>query len=112
MKKIEAIIKPFKLEAVKDALADIGVAGLTVTEVKWYGPQCAPTAGAGAGEFQADFESKTKIEIILTNEKFVGALHAIVAAARTGRIGDGRICVLPVEQTIRIRTGETAEAAI
>lgn len=108
MKKIEAIVKPFRLEELKYALADIGVAGLTVTEVKGYGRQRGLTAGAGL----ADFVPMTKIEIILADEKLAGALDVIVTAARTGKAGAGKIFVLPVERVARIRTDETGAAAI
>jgi len=111
MKKIEAIIKPFKLEDVKDALADIGVEGLTVTEVKGYGRQRGQTAGQGAGKLRAAFVPKTKIEVVLTDAQFASALRTIVAAVQTGKIGDGKIFVLSVERAIRIRTGEAGEAA-
>ena len=110
MKKIEAVIKPFKLEEVKAALADVGVEGLTVTEVQGEGRQHGPAGGTGAGP--ADWLPKIKIEIIVTDEKFAGALPVIIAAARTSKIGDGNIFVLPVEQAVRIRTNETGSAAL
>ena len=112
MKKIEAIIKPFKLETVKDALAEIGVDGMTVMEVKGYGRQYGQTVRREAGEFRSDFVPKTKIEIVVTDEKYAGALRVIVEAARTGKIGDGKIFVIPVEEVARIRTNERAAIAV
>ena len=112
MKKIEAIIKPFKLEDVKDALAEIGVAGMTVTEVKGYGQPRGPTGERKRGEFCADFVPKTKIEIVVTEEKLEEALNAIMAAARTGRFSDGKIFVSPVVGVVRIRTSERMAVAV
>ncbi len=112
MKKIEAIIKPFKLEEVKDALAEIGVAGMTVTEVKGYGQPRGPTGERKRGEFCVDFVPKTKLEIVVTEEKLEEALHAIMAAARTGRFSDGKIFVSPVVGVVRIRTSERMAVAV
>jgi nitrogen regulatory protein P-II 1 len=112
MKKIEAIIKPFKLDEVREALSDIGVTGLTVTEVKGFGRQKGHTELYRGAEYVVDFLPKVKIEIVVSSETVEPAIDAIVKAARTGKIGDGKIFVMPVEQVIRIRTGETNEAAI
>ena len=111
MKKLEAIIQPFKLEDVKAALADIGVAGMTVTDVKGYGQHPVALADRRADEFFADFVPQTKIEIVLSEEKFVAALRAIVTAARTGKFGDGKVFVIPVEEVVRIRTHERTALA-
>lgn len=112
MKKIEAIIKPFKLEDVKDALADAGVQGMTVTEVKGFGRQKGHTEIYRGSEYTVDFVPKLKIEIVLPDNAVQSAIEAIVAAARTGKIGDGKIFVLPVEQALRIRTGECGDHAV
>ena len=112
MKKIEAIIKPFKLEEVKDALADIGVAGMTATEVKGYGRQRVVTGGRRVGEFRADFSAKTKIEIVVDDAKFAEVLCAIMMAARTGNLSDGKIFVFPVDEVVRIRTNERTAVAV
>lgn len=112
MKKIEAIIKPFKLEDVKDALADAGVQGMTVTEVKGFGRQKGHTEIYRGSEYTVDFVPKLKIEIVLPDNAVESAIEAIVAAARTGKIGDGKIFVLPVEQALRIRTGECGDHAV
>ncbi len=112
MKKIEAIIKPFKLDEVREALSDIGVAGLTVTEVKGFGRQKGHTELYRGAEYVVDFLPKVKIEVVVTDSLAEKAIETIVNAARTGKIGDGKIFVLPVEQVIRIRTGESGEAAI
>ncbi len=112
MKKIEAIIKPFKLDDVKDALHDVGIAGITVTETKGFGRQKGHTELYRGAEYVVDFVPKVKIEIVVDDAQVAGALEAIQEAARTGRIGDGKIFVSPVEQAIRIRTGETGTAAI
>ncbi len=112
MKKIEAIIKPFKLDDVKDALGDIGVDGMTVTEIKGYGHQKGHKELYRGAEYSVDFLPKVKIEVVVTEERLDVALEAIVAAARTGKIGDGKIFVMPVEKTVRIRTGERDEDAI
>ncbi len=112
MKKIEAIIKPFKLEEVKDALHELGVAGMTVTEVKGFGRQKGHTEIYRGSEYVVDFLPKIKIELVLGDEKVEQATALIVKAARTGKIGDGKVFVLPVEEAVRIRTGERAEAAV
>lgn len=112
MKKIEAIIKPFKLDDVKDALADIGVDGMTVTEVKGYGHQKGHKELYRGAEYSVDFLPKIKLEVVVTSERLEAALDAIIHAARTGKIGDGKIFVMPVEQTVRIRTGEEGKDAV
>ena len=112
MKKIEAIIKPFKVEEVKEALARIGIEGMTATEVKGYGRQKGQTEVYRGTEYAADFLPKVKIEVVLSDDHVGEALTALVHAARTGKIGDGKIFVLPVEEVIRIRTAERAEAAV
>jgi nitrogen regulatory protein P-II 1 len=112
MKKIEAIIKPFKLDEVREALSEIGVTGLTVTEVKGFGRQKGHTELYRGAEYVVDFLPKVKIELVLPAGQVEAAIDAIVRVARTGKIGDGKIFVTPVEQVVRIRTGETNEAAI
>ena len=112
MKKIEAIIKPFKLDEVREALSEIGVTGLTVTEVKGFGRQKGHTELYRGAEYVVDFLPKVKIELVLPASQVEAAIDAIVRVARTGKIGDGKIFVTPVEQVVRIRTGETNEAAI
>ncbi|WP_460537079.1 P-II family nitrogen regulator [Chitinimonas naiadis] len=112
MKKIEAIIKPFKLDEVREALAEVGVTGLTVTEVKGFGRQKGHTELYRGAEYVVDFLPKVKIEVVITEEKVDPALDAIVKAARTGKIGDGKIFVTSVEQVVRIRTGETGADAV
>jgi nitrogen regulatory protein P-II 1 len=112
MKKIEAVIKPFKLEEVKEALSDFGIVGMTVTEVKGFGRQKGQTEIYRGNEYSVDFLPKIKIEVVLSEDKVEEALEAILKAARTGKIGDGKIFVLPVEEAVRIRTGETADAAV
>ena len=112
MKKIEAIIKPFKLDEVREALSEIGVTGLTVTEVKGFGRQKGHTELYRGAEYVVDFLPKVKIEVILQEAQIERAIEAIVKAARTGKIGDGKIFVTGVEQVIRIRTGESGEAAV
>ena len=112
MKKIEAIIKPFKLDEVREALSEIGVSGLTVTEVKGFGRQKGHTELYRGAEYVVDFLPKVKIEIVVPDASVDTAIDAIVKAARTGKIGDGKIFVMPVEQIVRIRTGETNESAI
>jgi len=112
MKKIEAIIKPFKLDEVREALSDIGVSGLTVTEVKGFGRQKGHTELYRGAEYVVDFLPKVKLEMILGDAMVERAIEAIVKAARTGKIGDGKIFVTAVEQVIRIRTGESGEAAV
>jgi len=112
MKKIEAIIKPFKLDEVKNALAELGVQGLTVSEVKGFGRQKGHTELYRGAEYTIDFLPKVKIEIVVPAEKCDRVVEAIQAAAKTGRIGDGKIFILPCEEAIRIRTGERGESAI
>jgi nitrogen regulatory protein P-II 1 len=112
MKKIEAIIKPFKLDEVKDGLAKIGVQGLTVSEVKGFGRQKGHTELYRGAEYQVDFLPKLKLEVVVANDTLDRAVEAIQEAANTGRIGDGKIFVLSLEDVIRIRTGERGEAAI
>ena len=112
MKKIEAIIKPFKLDEVREALSDIGVTGLTVTEVKGFGRQKGHTELYRGAEYVVDFLPKVKLEIVIADSLVDRALEAIITAARTGKIGDGKIFVTTVEQVVRIRTGESGEAAI
>ena len=112
MKKIEAIFKPFKLDEVREALSEIGVSGLTVTEVKGFGRQKGHTELYRGAEYVVDFLPKVKVEIVVPDKLLEGAIDAIIKAARTGKIGDGKIFVSNVDQVIRIRTGETDEAAI
>ena len=112
MKKIEAIIKPFKLEEVKDALSEIGIEGMTVSEVKGFGRQKGHTEIYRGSEYKVDFLPKMKIEIVLPSNRVEAAVTAIVNAAKTGKIGDGKVFVADVEEIIRIRTGEKGEAAI
>ena len=112
MKKIEAIVKPFKLDDVREALADVGIAGMTVTEVKGFGRQKGHTELYRGAEYVVDFLPKVKIEIVLTDESVEGAVEAIMNAARTGKIGDGKIFVTELGEAIRIRTGETGSDAI
>ena len=112
MKKIEAVIKPFKLDDVKDALHEVGVVGMTVTEVKGFGRQKGHTELYRGAEYVVDFLPKVKVEVILQDSLVDRAIEAIVKAARTGKIGDGKIFVTEVEQVVRIRTGESGEAAI
>ena len=112
MKKIEAIIKPFKLDEVKEALQDLGVQGLSVIEVKGFGRQKGHTELYRGAEYVVDFLPKVKIEVVLTENMVDGAIEAIISAAKTDKIGDGKIFVSPVEQAIRIRTGETGDDAI
>lgn len=110
--KIEAVIKPFKLEEVKEALTEIGIAGLTVAEVKGFGRQKGHTEIYRGSEYTVDFLPKVKIEVVLEEELLPKATEAIIKAARTGKIGDGKIFVVPVTEAIRIRTGERDEHAI
>jgi len=112
MKKIEAIIKPFKLDEVREALSDIGVTGLTVTEVKGFGRQKGHTELYRGAEYVVDFLPKVKLEIVIADSLLERAMEAIIAAARTGKIGDGKIFVSNMEQVVRIRTGESGETAI
>lgn len=112
MKKIEAIIKPFKLEEVKEALSEVGIAGMTVTEVKGFGRQKGHTEIYRGSEYTVDFLPKIKLELVVTDAQLADAVKAITTAAHTGKIGDGKIFVLPVEDAIRIRTGERKDAAV
>ena len=112
MKKVEAIIKPFKLDEVREALSEVGVTGLTVTEVKGFGRQKGHTELYRGAEYVVDFLPKVKVEVIMADNLVDRAIEAIVKAARTGKIGDGKIFVTGVEQTVRIRTGESGEAAV
>ena len=112
MKKIEAIFKPFKLDEVREALSELGVSGLTVTEVKGFGRQKGHTELYRGAEYVVDFLPKVKVEVVIPDKLLEGAIDAIVKSARTGKIGDGKIFVSKVEQVLRIRTGETDEAAI
>jgi nitrogen regulatory protein P-II 1 len=112
MKKIEAIFKPFKLDEVREALSEIGVSGLTVTEVKGFGRQKGHTELYRGAEYVVDFLPKVKVEVVVADSLLEQAIDAIVKSARTGKIGDGKIFVSDVAQVIRIRTGELNEAAI
>ena len=112
MKKIEAIIKPFKLEEVKESLDAIGIRGITVSEVKGFGRQKGHTELYRGAEYVVDFLPKIKIEVILPDDAVDKAVEAIISAAKTGRIGDGKIFILPLGEAIRIRTGEKGEEAI
>lgn len=112
MKKIEAVIKPFKLEEVKDALHDIGIEGMTVSEVKGFGRQKGHTEIYRGSEYTVDFLPKIKIELVVTEAKLAEATAAIVKAAKTGKIGDGKIFVSSIEEAIRIRTEEKGDAAV
>lgn len=112
MKKIEAIIKPFKLDDVRESLSDIGVTGLTVSEVKGFGRQKGHTELYRGAEYVVDFLPKLKLEIVIADDQLDNCVQTIIKAANTGKIGDGKIFVLPVEQVIRIRTGEQGEDAV
>ena len=112
MKKIEAIIKPFKLEDVKEALAEIGVEGMTVTEVKGFGRQKGHTEIYRGSEYTVDFLPKVKFELVVTDERVDLAMKAIIKSAKTGKIGDGKIFVTHIEEAIRIRTDERGENAV
>jgi nitrogen regulatory protein P-II 1 len=112
MKKVEAIIKPFKLDEVKEALQEAGIQGLSVTEVKGFGRQKGHTELYRGAEYVVDFLPKVKIEVVLPDEQVDAAVEAIINAAKTGKIGDGKIFVYDLEQVIRIRTGETGETAL
>ena len=112
MKKIEAIIKPFKLEDVKDALAGVGVHGLTVSEVKGFGRQKGHTEIYRGSEYTVDFLPKLKLEVVLPDSSVEAAISAIIKGAKTGKIGDGKIFVLPVEESVRIRTEERGDQAV
>lgn len=112
MKMVTAIIKPFKLDDVREALSDIGVQGITVTEVKGFGRQKGHTELYRGAEYVVDFLPKVKVELVLADDLVDRAIDVIAQAARTGKIGDGKIFVFPVEQVVRIRTGETGESAV
>lgn len=112
MKKIEAIIKPFKLDEVKDALSKVGIHGMTISEVKGFGRQKGHTELYRGAEYVVDFLPKVKIEILVEDDKVTAVTDAILTTARTGRIGDGKIFILPVDEAIRIRTGERGADAI
>jgi nitrogen regulatory protein P-II 1 len=112
MKKIEVIIKPFKLEEVRDALSEIGVLGMSVSEVKGFGRQKGHTEIYRGSEYTVDFLPKIRIEMVVNDEQVDGAIKAICEAAKTGKIGDGKVFVLPVEQAVRIRTDERGDEAL
>ena len=112
MKKIEAIVKPFKLEEVKDALGDLGITGMTVTEVKGFGRQKGHTEIYRGSEYTVDFLPKLKLEVVLDDQYLDGAVDAIVKSARTGKIGDGKVFVSTIDDAIRIRTEEKGERAV
>jgi nitrogen regulatory protein PII len=112
LKKIEAIIKPFKLAEVKEALSDLGIEGMTVTEVKGFGRQKGHTEIYRGSEYSVDFVPKIKIEVVLIDSMVETTIGAIINAAKTGKIGDGKVFVYPIEEAIRIRTDETAEKAV
>ncbi len=112
MKKVEAIIKPFKLEEVKDALGDIGIEGMTVSEVKGFGRQKGHTEIYRGSEYTVDFLPKLKIDIVVGDEMVQAAVDAIIKSARTGKIGDGKIFIMPVEEAVRIRTDERGAKAV
>lgn len=112
MKKIEAIIKPFRLEEVKDALGDVGIEGMTVSEVKGFGRQKGHTEIYRGSEYTVDFLPKIKIEVVLMDNQVDMAVAAIIKAAKTGKIGDGKVFIYPVEQAIRIRTEEKGDHAV
>jgi len=112
VKQVTAIIKPFKLDEVREALAEVGVSGLTVTEVKGFGRQKGHTELYRGAEYVVDFLPKIRVEVVLADDMVESAIEAVIKAARTGKIGDGKIFVTPVEQAIRIRTGENGEQAL
>lgn len=112
MKKIEAIIKPFKLDDIREALADQGITGMTVTEVKGFGRQKGHTELYRGAEYMVDFLPKVKIELVVSDDILEMCIETIMKTAQTGKIGDGKIFVLPVEQVVRIRTGEKNDAAL
>ena len=112
MKKIEAIIKPFKMEDVKEALAEVGFEGMTVSEVKGFGRQKGHTEIYRGSEYTVDFLPKVKIEIVVSDAMVSKAVQAIITAAKTGKIGDGKIFILPIENAVRIRTEETGDSAV
>ena len=112
MKKIEAIIKPFKLEEVKDALGEVGIEGMTVSEVKGFGRQKGHTEIYRGSEYTMDFLPKVKVEIVVSDDRADNAITAVVHSAKTGKIGDGKIFVTAIEQAVRIRTDETGNEAL
>ncbi|MDK4689633.1 P-II family nitrogen regulator [Kingella negevensis] len=112
MKKIEALIKPFKLDDVREALTDVGITGMTVTEVKGFGRQKGHTEVYRGAEYAVDFLPKVKIELVLADDMVERVVEVLMETARSGKIGDGKIFIYPVEEVIRIRTGETGEATI
>lgn len=112
MKKIEAVIKPFKLEEVKDALSELGIEGMTVTEVKGFGRQKGHTEIYRGSEYTVDFLPKIKLELVLPDERVDAAVKAIVTAAKTGKIGDGKVFVSDIEEAVRIRTDEKGDSAV
>ncbi len=112
MKKIEAIIKPFKLEDVKDALSEAGITGMTVTDVKGYGRQQGHSELYRGAEYIVDFLAKTKLELIVNDDEVDNVVKLITSSAKTGKIGDGKIFVMPVDEVVRIRTGETGAEAV
>src|SRR6187402_480452 len=112
MKKIEAIIKPFKMEDVKEALAEVGIEGMTVSEVKGFGRQTGHTEIYRGSEYTVDFLPKVKFEIVVSDDRVQRAVDAIVQSAKTGKIGDGKVFVLPIEEVIRIRTEERGDSAV
>jgi nitrogen regulatory protein PII len=112
MKKIEAIIKPFKLEEVKDALSEVGIEGMTVTEVKGFGRQKGHTEIYRGSEYTVDFLPKIKLELVVADDRLAAAVGAIVKSAKTGKIGDGKVFVSTIEQAVRIRTDEKGESAV
>ena len=112
MKKIEAVIKPFKLDDVREALSEVGISGMTISEVKGFGRQKGHTEIYRGAEYAVDFLPKVKIELVLSDDMAAQAVDVIVQAARSGKIGDGKIFVLPCEEVVRIRTGETGEQAV
>ena len=112
MKLVVAIVKPFKVEDVKEALREIGIAGLTVSEARGFGRQRGHTEVYRGAEYQVDFVPKSRIEVMVDDDQVDGVIDAIVKSARTGKIGDGKISVLPLEEVVRIRTGETGPDAL
>jgi nitrogen regulatory protein P-II 1 len=112
MKKIEAVIKPFKLEEVKDALSELGIEGMTVTEVKGFGRQKGHTEIYRGSEYTVDFLPKIKMEIVLPDDRVEAAVKAIVTAAKTGKIGDGKVFVSQIDEAVRIRTDEKGDSAV
>ncbi|MBL8377952.1 MAG: P-II family nitrogen regulator [Burkholderiales bacterium] len=112
MKKIEAVIKPFKLDEVREALSEVGITGLTVTEVKGFGRQKGHTELYRGAEYVVDFLPKVKVEVVVSDKEVQNVIDAIIKAARTGKIGDGKIFVNSVEHVLRIRTGETGDSAV